>query len=273
MDKENLLTRVCTSCGEKKSLSAFLQLGGNQGTTYGAICSDCRRTVIKPKQAPKESGETSTSSGNRIGNQQKVAIELERKRQHQSLQEFYQQEKKQQDHALNKLEKSSEEIEKVDRKSHKLYIENQKQHGFLRNTKNVATVAVRTAATPRTAIEISSEIKQRESVAQTEDKQKRETSMQDEIKLTTIDFSVPFLDPAILGVRHNSISLLRFKQWLGESAPTARNAILKKLNQMYTQNNKAEKSHKAHHEHKHEHKTDPLEEFIEKHLSPSSKKR
>jgi hypothetical protein len=38
------LTKTCSACGMQKSLSAFLEASGPQGTTYGSICSACRKT-------------------------------------------------------------------------------------------------------------------------------------------------------------------------------------------------------------------------------------
>lgn len=50
------LSKTCSVCGLQKSLSAFLELTGSQGTTYGNVCSACRRA--QGKEQPREADET-----------------------------------------------------------------------------------------------------------------------------------------------------------------------------------------------------------------------
>src|SRR5689334_3391181 len=51
-------TRICSSCGQRKSLSAFLQLDEKNGTTYGTLCSTCRKT--QANETEKESDDSIT---------------------------------------------------------------------------------------------------------------------------------------------------------------------------------------------------------------------
>jgi len=116
MDKSSQLTRICSSCGVQKPLSAFLQLGGTQGTTYGTICSDCRRSVLAPKQPPSQKeGDESTKSGFRIGAKAKITADLEKKRQFQDLKESHQIEKRRREELKEKTEVTKEIKEKAEK--------------------------------------------------------------------------------------------------------------------------------------------------------------
>jgi hypothetical protein len=78
----NALTRTCTACSLQKPLSAFLQVSGDQGTSYGNLCATCRGagikdpTLIEPREDERS---TTTSSGLRIGAKEKNEIEKKQK--------------------------------------------------------------------------------------------------------------------------------------------------------------------------------------------------
>ena len=122
------LTRVCASCGIEKPISAFLQLTGAHGTTYGAVCATCRSRDARKAKTPAPKDESSSStSGHRIGAKQKAFIDKELYRQ---LKEFQESDKKERN---KKEELTKEKFEKVSTKEkaeklhRKTYIEN---HGF-----------------------------------------------------------------------------------------------------------------------------------------------
>jgi hypothetical protein len=90
MSKPNVsLIRTCASCGLQKPLSAFLQIAGTQGTTYGNICSSCRKTHLeKPK--PDEPEEATTSrTGVKIDSKAKVQGEIDKREARKQLEEDY----------------------------------------------------------------------------------------------------------------------------------------------------------------------------------------
>lgn len=66
MKPSTALTKTCSSCGQQKPLSAFLQLSEAQGAIYGNVCAACRKTNAAPLLKPKDiegSGRSSTGVG------------------------------------------------------------------------------------------------------------------------------------------------------------------------------------------------------------------
>src|SRR5687768_6217023 len=79
MENSNLsLTKICQSCGEKKPLTAFLQLTDAKSTTYGNICAACRKTDIERKKAQEKENTTSTT-GVKIDSKTKVQSEIDKR--------------------------------------------------------------------------------------------------------------------------------------------------------------------------------------------------
>src|SRR3990167_7374031 len=113
MAKREHLTRICTACGMEKPLSAFLQITGAQGTTYGNICSTCRGTGAKEKSSVPalEEEQSSTSSGIRIGSKQKVEIEKEKKRELDELKQHYVEEEKKREQIITEKITTTEQKE------------------------------------------------------------------------------------------------------------------------------------------------------------------
>ncbi len=268
MNKPGQLTRVCSSCGVQKPLSAFLQLSSGQGTTYGTVCADCRRTVIEPKQpkTTKDSGDTgdsnssSTSFRFRLDAKAKITAELEKKRISQHIKDEYEEETKKRD--LDKVEKEvqTEHKEKEAKDHRKFYIETKKQ-GFLADTKK--SVAIKQTTRYRETLDKKTSQQVDERTRAIEAKE-LEDEIEQELHLTTVDLANQFYDPQFAEIRHHSSLFVQFKQWLGSSSPLGRaNAIkamemLQKKEQINT-DNKSQNN-------------DPLTEFIEKKWSPSSKR-
>jgi hypothetical protein len=60
MNKPNTpYTKICSNCGQKKPLSAFLQVAGSHN--YGNICSACRKTTLEDQGKEQEEGSKSTT--------------------------------------------------------------------------------------------------------------------------------------------------------------------------------------------------------------------
>src|SRR3990167_5377681 len=134
MAKNNLSTRVCTSCGLKKPLSAFLQISGREGTRYGSICSTCRGTGVKEKtttDARDDSQGSSTQLKNRIGAKEKIYAEMEQKRQLDTLKELYREDTKKRDTLLIQKTQSFEIRERSDKDRRNSYLDAKKTPGFL----------------------------------------------------------------------------------------------------------------------------------------------
>lgn len=180
------LTKVCSSCGQQKSLSAFLQLSG-EGTIYGNICSDCRKAGLdKPKETKEES--TRSTTGNKIDAKAKVQREIDQRNIRNQLTEQYEEEKekKEKKHHLH-VEKRKEVA--TEEKSHrKNYIE---KRGFL--------------DTKKTPVDRSQVFGGEKQLA----------------KERNIDLTNPFRDTEIVGkVKYEQSSIFQqFKKWVGPRAP------------------------------------------------------
>src|ERR1700722_17983588 len=79
---DNQLSKTCVSCGLQKPLTAFLQISGPEGSSYGNVCSTCRGSGLGRKIViPAVEEEHSTSStGLKIDAKAKQQIEREKKR-------------------------------------------------------------------------------------------------------------------------------------------------------------------------------------------------
>jgi hypothetical protein len=280
MNKPDQLTRVCTSCGVKKPLAAFLQVSGSQGTTYGAICSDCRRTVMQPKKPTlKESEERSSSSSSlRIGSQQKIASEIEKRRQYKDLKESHQQDAKDRDQATEEKLERAEVKEKAEKDHRKFFIDVKKQ-GFLSTAKKT-TVTTKQSVTVQKTNEIKrrdiSEDTNRKVESQITDTRKAEETSEFQANMLAIDLTIPFADPQFSDSRFTLA--LKNNRWLKNGAPIAKVQIQKSLDQLYNSVVQQQKhfSTKQVQDKKHlqteKEKTDPVLEQINKSWGPSSKR-
>ncbi len=83
MTEKIIPRRVCSTCGQKKPLAAFLHISAKEGAIYGSICDDCRKSGLDKKKkitlSEEEAG--STSSRHRIGALQRLQQEKEQLRQ------------------------------------------------------------------------------------------------------------------------------------------------------------------------------------------------
>lgn len=87
----NPLYKTCSSCGLQKPLSAFLQLSGTKGTTYGNVCASCRKSESEgeSKSHKEEEGTRRQVGGSRIGAQERVAAETEKEKIRRDIDERY----------------------------------------------------------------------------------------------------------------------------------------------------------------------------------------
>lgn len=88
MDNPNIsLTKICTTCGQRKPLSAFLQLAGQQGSTYGNVCATCRKTTVTTAKEPEES--TTSTTGFKIDSKTKVKGEVDKREFRKQIEDDY----------------------------------------------------------------------------------------------------------------------------------------------------------------------------------------
>src|SRR3990167_930175 len=112
------LTKICSNCGLQKPLSAFLELTGPHGASYGNVCANCRKTVIE--QANKTESEESTTSTTkvRIDSKTKVQSDFDKKEFLETQKENYDEERKENETQQIKLNQKSE-ITAKDAEKHK----------------------------------------------------------------------------------------------------------------------------------------------------------
>lgn len=211
MKKNQKITRTCLACGLEKSLAAFLQITGTQGTVYGNICSTCRSTSAREKLTKPEIDEgTRGSSGLKIDSNTRLRMEQiqqekEQKKHDDKLEHF---EKKDQQ-ASEKLTKT-EAHDKAQR-DHRKDIERKHKTGFLYHTEKK-----KAQQTPSTVLD-----SEKASIAENQrgaDAQNLENARSEEAKLTTVDTSTLFLDSQFGELKFQSEIFKGFKEWLGSSA-------------------------------------------------------
>lgn len=73
-------TKICTSCGQRKPLSAFLQMNKSGTVSHGQICASCRKTLAenaKRMQAGEDAGTQET--GHKIDTKARMKAERDKR--------------------------------------------------------------------------------------------------------------------------------------------------------------------------------------------------
>jgi hypothetical protein len=79
---KNQLSKTCINCGLQKPLTAYLQIAGAEGSTYGNICSTCRGSGLGKKvtlPVMEDTSSSSSSTGLKIDAKSKIHADLEKK--------------------------------------------------------------------------------------------------------------------------------------------------------------------------------------------------
>lgn len=82
----NQLTKICSSCGQRKSLSAFLYIAGTHG--YGNICSTCRKGN-QHKSPLEQEDNTRSTTGAKIDAKTVVKDIADKQKIHKQTEEDY----------------------------------------------------------------------------------------------------------------------------------------------------------------------------------------
>ncbi len=220
MKTSTQLTRICAVCGIQKPLSAFLQISGAHGTTYGTVCATCRSAGLKEKTAaPIEDERSPTGAGTRIGAKEKVFMEKEQIRQAKDVKELHKKEIKERDELETKKFESIQAREKAEKEHRKNYLETKKQQGFLGRT----TTPVSAEKTP---------VHQDETAYVAEAQKQEEVSKQEQ-RATSIDTTAPFITTQTGEIKYQSSIFLssqvfqEMKKRLKSSAPHVIDAMEK----------------------------------------------
>src|SRR3990167_5780730 len=90
------LTKTCVNCGQQKPLTAFLEMSVTQGTSYGNVCSSCRKTAMEMSERRKKTeaeGSTTSETGHKIDSKTKVHEAVGRREQNLEIEEKYHKER------------------------------------------------------------------------------------------------------------------------------------------------------------------------------------
>ncbi len=141
MTKELQASRLCSSCGQKKPLVAFLELVGGSHT-YGNICSTCRgssRDLKKPVEEVDESGSGTTRL--QIDNKTKTQREHDQNEQLKENTELDYEEKTKKETLEEEKNNEAEQREEIEKKYREAYLEKTRQTPIAaKNDKEAATM-------------------------------------------------------------------------------------------------------------------------------------
>jgi hypothetical protein len=256
---QNQLSKTCAACGLQKPLSAFLQISGPEGTSYGNVCSTCRGSQAGKKIVipAAEEEHSSSSTGLKIDAKAKIAIDRDKKKAVDEKKVLDKQEEvKRETIAEEKDQKITNKA--TAEKEHREFIE-AKKSSFLDYKSKPAP----TTLPPRTTQEVIAAqvvVQEANAAANTnlDSKNLTDTNMA-ENRAKGIDLSVPFVDTVTGEIKYQSAEFLKAKAWLGNSAAIntiERQFLAKKTSHM--ENDKPQQ--------------DKLVEFLEEKWEPTSPK-
>lgn len=216
---KNLSLKTCVVCGLEKPLSAFLQINGPEGTSYGTVCSTCRGSGLGTKVVlPTDAGEQSSSAtGIKIDAKTKVQIEKDNR-------ELFS--KAQEEHHTNLDERLAETKEKTDLEIQKAEdLKKRLGDGTSEKTKssflNYKTKRVDDYKQTGAISEQEQQAKVAAGIEQTtQERQAREAGSQAELRKTTEDFSVQVLDQHTLLMSRDNEFYKAWETWMGDNAAT-----------------------------------------------------
>lgn len=115
------LFKTCSACGQQKPLSAFLQMTGPNGTTYGTICTDCRKANADKLPAQEQDETTTSNTGLKVDSKAKVADDLEKNKLRFETDEQYYEEREEKD-VSNSAEIEKTNVKSTDEKKHRDFL-------------------------------------------------------------------------------------------------------------------------------------------------------
>lgn len=255
------LTRICSSCGLEKPLAAFLQIS-KQGTFYGTICASCRAAERTAQQtAGSDEDGTTETKDKRIGSKEKVSLEQENARQIKDLKELYIKAAKKRDEEAGAKSEESDLKEKAEKDHRKFYIETKQSFLSQRKPDDIKNIEIKED-------NVKHEKTHRENQQKVET-YKQEDIIKQEIQITSLDFSNPFIAGQTSQFRFQTDTFLKFKSWLGVTAP-----VVKTLELLYQKNVPAQAAKNPVFESPSKSPKENIEEYIEKRVdNPSSGRR
>jgi hypothetical protein len=235
-------TKICTSCGQRKPLSAFLQMNKAGTVSHGQICASCRKTLTENAKHPQGEDAGTQETGHKIDSKARMKAEND-KRQHQTdLHENYHENRD-----INATDAKFSEQKQATKQETEKKIRGSMfgRQGFLSEKKQTPNTEASTQA-------------QQQAHAETQI-QTEQHNAKEERQKTQLDFTMPYIDPQTPGQARYGTAFREFRQRLGKDSPFMRAA-----------ENAAKNANKANEKNK---TKETLEEHIEKTWQPTKPKR
>lgn len=196
--KDASLVKTCSNCGLQKPLSAFMQIAGPEGTTYGNICSSCRKTVMeRAAKIPEPDESSSSTSGFKVDSKAKVRGDVDKKELRHKVEEQYHEERDKKAEQFIRVVQKGEKLEKEEKTRRESFLDKRPVSDKNKPGKEPQNIYVEQAA-----------------------------------KEQQTDFTSPFIDTQIAKIKHTQSSTFnQFKAWLSKSSPIVQATEHAKRNQ------------------------------------------
>lgn len=242
MDDTNTpkLTKTCNSCGKDKPMSAFLELSGDNTGHYGNICGSCRKTYLEQSKG-KDDGSEKTGTGHKIDAKAKVAGDIDRKEEADSVEEEYHEDRDDAEKDDIKELVKSDTLKQTERKHHE---------SFLDRRSSLSEKGKTGTKEGKSHLATQEEAKEQANVSE---------NVREETKKTGFDFLGPMQDTYIAGKqKFSGVHIRQFATWVGKGS-----ALGRSLGAKEPAAGQAESVEKD----------QTLSEHIENNFGPGSKKR
>ncbi|OGT63271.1 MAG: hypothetical protein A3E85_06175 [Gammaproteobacteria bacterium RIFCSPHIGHO2_12_FULL_45_12] len=195
--------KTCSVCGMQKPLSAFLEVAGPKGNTYGNICSHCRKdNLIQSRlKKPEKDRDASGKTGIQINSKSKVFSDTERREERQKVEEEYHE-----DRDLNELLALKVDEKKIGI-AHK---EKEHRTSFLNKS---TTLDTKQQAASKS---FADKTKQVQKALQQDDASTTDRRTKD------IHFHVPFVASQTGELKFKSSEYQKVLAWFGKGTPSAK---------------------------------------------------
>ncbi len=217
MNEENKQTayRTCSSCGQKKSLTAFKQLSSEGGITYGHICSTCRQAG-KHKKVTIDDGTSGTTSELEIGLKAKLQMDHEHHEHEEEVKEANKKDYEEKELVKQELEEKRANIAQKELKHRETYLN---KVSFLDSSKlqkksDNTPDKIRHTTTAQLFVQHAKE---------NADKNIAEKFTQEETDKSTLDLTKPLLEVDVGLIKRHSTTFIGFSKWLGKGAAIVQN--------------------------------------------------
>jgi hypothetical protein len=196
-------SKVCSSCGLEKPLSAFLELSGDAAGTYGNICGTCRKEHIEKNKLKDKEDSSRTETGHKIDSKAKVASDIDKKQTVDRAEELYHEERDENEIIeTGELEKKDQK-QKGERKHRETFLDRRRTQTDIKKFDEKENI--------KTHLAIDEESRE---ISNTQE------NAREERKKSEIDFTSPVVDTQISGkeIFTKGIAIRQFATWAGRGS-------------------------------------------------------